>query len=203
MGIITRVTAAAVGAASVIAVMVGCAATPGADSLSAAPVTPPSGEVVGTGTVLDVAGDVQLCLGPVAESYPPQCSGLPLEGWSWSDVAGVEESGDTRWGTYAVFGTFDGEVFAVTQPPIMLALYDPIRPDDPTGGVPGDTAPARLDEISTQLPAVLGDLLLATWTSDGYLWAEVIWDDGTLQEAADADFGDGVVIVQSALKPLG
>ena len=35
------------------------------------------------------------------------------------------------------------------------------------------------------------------------MWAQVIWDDGTLQDAADAEYGDGVVIVQSALRPIG
>jgi len=50
--------------------------------------------------------------------------------------------------------------------------------------------------IYPMVPAYAATLL----KSKGF---EVIWDDGTLQEAADADFGDGVVIVQSALKPLG
>ena len=31
------------------------------------------------GTVMDVGGDAELCLGPVAESYPPQCSGIPVD----------------------------------------------------------------------------------------------------------------------------
>ena len=28
------------------------------------------------------------CLGPIAESYPPQCRGLPVEGWDWADHRG-------------------------------------------------------------------------------------------------------------------
>ena len=85
----------------------------------------------------------------------------------------------------------------------MLALYDPIRAEDPTGGGPGETPVAELDEIARELPTALDDLLLAPWTQDGYVWAQVIWDDGTLQDAADAEYGDGVVIVQSALRPIG
>ena len=204
MRITARLGTAALAAASLLLITTGCASGSGAGgSLSTTQISPPDGEVVGTGTVLDVAGDVTLCLGPIAESYPPQCDGLPLMGWSWEGVDGFEESGDTRWGTYAVFGTFDGEVFTATQPPIMLALYDPIRAEDPTGGGPGETPVAELDEIARELPTELGDLLLATWTQDGYVWAQVIWDDGTLQDAADAEYGDGVVIVQSALRPIG
>jgi hypothetical protein len=205
MRITARLGTAALAAASLLLITTGCASGSGASggSLSTTQISPPDGEVVGTGTVLDVAGDVALCLGPIAESYPPQCDGLPLMGWSWEGVDGFEESGDTRWGTYAVFGTFDGEVFTATQPPIMLALYDPIRAEDPTGGGPGETPVAELDEIARELPTELGDLLLATWTQDGYVWAQVIWDDGTLQDAADAEYGDGVVIVQSALRPIG
>ena len=205
MRITARLGTAALAAASLLLITTGCASGSGASggSLSTTQISPPDGEVVGTGTVLDVAGDVTLCLGPIAESSPPQCDGLPLMGWSWEGVDGFEESGDTRWGTYAVFGTFDGEVFTATQPPIMLALYDPIRAEDPTGGGPGETPVAELDEIARELPTELGDLLLATWTQDGYVWAQVIWDDGTLQDAADAEYGDGVVIVQSALRPIG
>ncbi|GAA2964442.1 hypothetical protein GCM10010459_20960 [Microbacterium schleiferi] len=200
-----RLSTAALAAASVLLIATGCAGGTGASAgaLSGARISPPVGEVVGTGTVLEVAGDVALCLGPIAESYPPQCDGMPLEGWSWDGVDGFEESGDTRWGTYAVFGTFDGDVFTATQPPIMLALYDPMGPEDPTGGISGNTPAAELDAIATEIPTALGDLLLATWTQDGYVWAQVIWDDGTLQSAADAEYGDGVVIIQSALRSLG
>lgn len=201
----TRLGTAALAAATLLLITAGCASGSGASagSLATAQISPPRGDVVGTGTVLDIAGDVTLCLGPIAESYPPQCDGLPLMGWSWEGVDGFEESGDMRWGTYAVFGTFDGDVFTATQPPIMLALYDPIRPVDPTGGVSGETPAAELDEIASELPTALGDLLLATWTQDGYVWAQVIWDDGTLQNAADAQYGDDVVIIQSALRSLG
>jgi hypothetical protein len=32
---------------------------------------------------------------------------------------------------------------------------------------------------------------------------QVVWDDGTLQEGADAEYGDGVVVIQSAMTPVG
>ena len=62
----------------------------------------------------------------------PSARGIPLTNWSWDGVEGSETSGDVTWGAYAVQGTYDGEEFAVTQPPIMLALYDPMPFPDPT-----------------------------------------------------------------------
>ncbi|MGN7950401.1 hypothetical protein ACTJKH_16800 [Microbacterium sp. 22215] len=163
---------------------------------------PPEGRVIGTGTVLDVAGDAQLCLGAVAESYPPQCTGIPLDGWTWEGVDGSETSGDTQWGTYAVYGTFDGDRYTVTDPPIMLALYDPIRPEDPAGGVDGTSSEADLARIQDEIAASLGREALSLWIERGYVWVNVVWDDGTLQDALDAEYGDDVVIVTSALREI-
>lgn len=168
----------------------------------AASVPPPEGRVIGTGTVLDVGGEPRLCLGIVAESYPPQCSGLPLDGWTWDGVDGSESSGDTTWGTYAVYGTFDGERYAVTDPPIMLALYDPVRPEDPTGGVPGASSEAELAQVSDELSNAVGRDALTLWTERGYVWMQVVWDDGSVQNAMDAAYGDGVVVVASALREI-
>lgn len=163
----------------------------------------PDDEVIGQGTVMDVAGTVELCLGPVAESYPPQCSGIPLTDWTWDGVEGAESSGDVRWGAYAVQGIYDGATFAVTQPPILLALYDPRAPEDPFDGEPGDADEATLMEIQDQLPERLGAAYLSSWPQNGRLWVQVVWDDGTWQSAADDDFGVGVVVIQPALRPVG
>ncbi len=166
----------------------------------------PEGEVRATGMVMDVAGTVELCLGSTQESYPPQCDGIPLTGWSWDGVEGSEQVDDVRWGSYAVTGTYDGETFASTQPPIMLALYDPMPLEDPTGGIPGTTDEATLngiiDEVSTRF-AQDSALLLGAYPDNGYVWLDVLWDDGTLQQAADDDFGAGVVVVRSAMQLLG
>ncbi len=163
---------------------------------------PPSGEVVAQGTVMDVAGDVELCLGPVAESYPPQCSGIPIENWSWDGVDGSDSSGDVRWGAYAVQGTYDGESFTVTQPPIMLALYDPMMQPDPTNGATGTATDERLAQIQEVLPGWLGDDYLGSYPDRGYLWVDVVWDDGTYQDGADAEFGADVVVVRSAMQEV-
>lgn len=167
-------------------------------------VTPglPDGRVIGVGTVLDAAGDVQLCLGAIMESYPPQCSGVPLEGWTWDGVDGSETSGETTWGSYAVYGTYDGERLTNSDPPIMLALFDPVAPEDPTGGVEGTTSEAELTRIQDDISARLGRDALTVSSDRGYVWLQVVWDDGTIQDAADAEFGDDVVIVTSSLREI-
>ncbi|MDQ7877715.1 hypothetical protein Q9R08_06985 [Microbacterium sp. QXD-8] len=179
------------------------ASTPPPAALGSITPVPPEGEVAATGTVLDAAGDVELCLGPVAESYPPQCTGIPLEGWSWDGVEGADSSGDVTWGAYAVRGTYDGTSFTVTQPPILLALYDPIRPEDPTGGRPGAGDEATLAAIQDELPERLGDAYLSSSPQDGWLWVDVVWDDGSWQDAANAEYGDDTVIIRSAMTPTG
>lgn len=202
-------TAGAILAASAALILSSCAGGPAADapaghSLGSLLPGPPEGEVIGQGMVMETSGDVKLCLGPIAESYPPQCSGMPLHGWTWEGVDGSESSDDVRWGMYAVTGTYDGTAFTQTSDPIPLALYDPMAPEDPTGGVPGNLDESRLIEIQDSLPDHLGpDVLLSAGPHNGYLWVDVVWDDGTLQKAADDDFGADAVIIRSALQPVG
>ncbi|MFJ4996736.1 hypothetical protein ACIP5T_01160 [Microbacterium sp. NPDC088619] len=206
----SRMLLAAAALAGVLCIA-GCAAGSGASpaptdagplAWDAASIAPPEGRVIGTGTVLDAAGEPQLCLGIVAESAPPQCSGIPLDGWTWDDVDGSETSGDTTLGTYAVYGIYDGERYAVSDPPIMLALYDPIRPEDPSAGIEGTTAEGDLVRVRDELAASLGTEALTVWTERGYVWIQVVWDDGTLQDAVDSTYGDGVVFVTSALREI-
>lgn len=205
MGMERKLLACALGAASAL-ILAGCATPAGSDLPTPVPGSydpiPPAGDVVGTGMVMD-AGEPELCLGPVAESYPPQCAGIPLEGWSWDGVEGFEESEGTRWGTYAVQGTYDGDSLTVTEPPIMLALYSPMAPPDPTGGEPGEGADEVLAAIQEELPSLLGDDLLSSYSENGWLWVDVIWDDGTIQQAVDAAYGDDIVAIRSALREVG
>ncbi len=204
----------AAGAVTVVLLLTGCAAAPGGSApptsttvpsdmrLEEAEPAPPEGRVVGTGTVLDASGDVRLCLGAIQESYPPQCDGVPLDEWSWDGVGGSEASGDTRWGAYAVTGTWDGERFAVTDPPALLALYDPAAAEDPTGGVDGTGTAEELDRIQNDIIGRLGAEALTVSTDRGYVWLQVVWDDGTLQRAVDAEYGDGLVVVTPALRVI-
>ncbi len=208
-----RVTSFTVaGAAAVLLAACGTAVTPGgsgsapSSSVAAAPsaIPPASDMVTGVGTVIDVSGSAQLCLGPVMESFPPQCDGIPLRGWDWS-AAGIQEEAPagtgrpTRWGTYAVTGVFDGSTMTVSSS-VPLALYD-TRCD----AVPATRRHLRSSRSSsgpTSRPA--SGSCPASLTSmregdTGPVLADVVHDDGTLQDWADAAFGPGAVRVTSLL----
>ncbi|GAB3779296.1 hypothetical protein GCM10027601_05380 [Nocardioides ungokensis] len=151
-------------------------------------------------TVMDT-GRPELCLGPVAESYPPQCHGIPLEGWDWSARHGTyDTSGDVRWGQYAVTGTFDGTTMTVTGA-IPAAAYDPATTD---GLRPGDAGSGAVDlrQVRQKLAAdPLPGTLSVSPTPEGVL-VQVVHDDGSLQERVDAGYGAGVVKVISMLVPV-
>jgi hypothetical protein len=202
--------AALVGGALALAI-IGCAGSsaPAAGS-GGTPPAPTSnaaapGEVVGQGTVLQADGEAaMLCLGPVAESYPPQCSGPEIVGWDWSTVEGSETASGVTWGTYAVYGTWDGTTVTVTQPPIMLALYDPMREVDPFID-PENAGTSTESELADLQEKVNNDEFveaLSSWPENGYLFVQVIYDDGSVQEYFDAVYGKDVVQVRSALKDL-
>ncbi|TFD65375.1 hypothetical protein [Cryobacterium ruanii] len=156
-------------------------------------------ELVGQGTVLQ-QGDAepQLCLGPIMESYPPQCSGPTILGWDWSQAQYSETAGAVTWGPYAVFGTWDDTAFTQTQPPIPLSLYSPIgSPDprqDPANAGASDDATLQAIQDGLNQPQVLTSMPM-----NGYLWVSVLYDDGTIQKFVDEQYGQDVVIVQSAL----
>lgn len=98
-------------------------------------------------TVLEKGdGGPQLCLGGVATSYPPQCGGPPITGWSWAKVA-HEHANDVRWGSYVVVGRYDGTRFTLTEPP---------RVDDGSGPRP-DLPPVR--DYTSPCPAPPGGWL--------------------------------------------
>ncbi len=158
------------------------------------------GTVVGLGLVLDGSADgaIGFCLGPVAESYPPQCDGMPLKGWSWTDHEGdYDDANGTKFGTFAITGTFDGTTMTA-QSAVPGSLYDPMPPPDPTSGAADDHSQAELEEIAEALHALPG--ALTTLPGDNLVIVDVIYDDGTLQDWADDTYGEGLVFVRSALR---
>jgi hypothetical protein len=154
-------------------------------------------------TVMDT-GSPELCLGPVAESDPPQCSGPPIQGWSWKEQHGAfERSGDIRWGLFSVQGTWDGRTFTVTSA-IPAALYDPPADDPeqpPLGGDNGTAGPYE-DKILDSLTADPVPGTLTVTPTPGTIVVDVVYDDGTLQAAATERYGAGTVTVTSALVDL-
>ncbi|GAB3254308.1 hypothetical protein [Nocardioides dilutus] len=143
---------------------------------------------------------VELCLGPVAESYPPQCGGPAITNWDWTSVDGMfEEEGDVRWGMFAVTGTWDGTAFTLLEA-IPAALYDPMPEEPPVYPEPSiELSDAELEGIAGELAGLPG--VQGTYGADGHVLVDVIYDDGTYQDYADAAYGTDVVIVTSALVP--
>ena len=197
-------------AASAVLVLAGCAGSGGGSAGgSDAPWAPPTpalpAEVSAVGTVLEADDGPELCLGPIAESYPPQCSGPPVVGWDWSAVDGEETASGVTWGAYAVWGDWDGATFTVTREPVLAALYDPMAdpsardpwdPSLPPGPLPEAEARQIQDDLAEALPGFLASAYV-----NGRIVAEVLFDDGTLQAAADERYGDDAVVVVSSLKP--
>lgn len=176
---------------------------PDASTIADAVPAPPEGEVLGQGMVRRENDRSVLCLGAIQESYPPQCSGIPFGGASTHGIYASETANGVTWGMYAVQGTYDGEVFSSTAPPISLAAYDPMPIDDPTGGESGEGSEAELVEIQEELADILGADALVSYPENGWLHVQVVWDDGTIQDAVDAVYGERTVLIESALRPVG
>jgi hypothetical protein len=181
----------------------GSVTAPPATSLPVPRVPPPRETVTGEGLVLQ-NGDrpPQLCLGPVAASWPMACDGLPLVGWSWATAPPHDESTFggkvSRSGSYAVTGRFDGRALTVTG---VVPLAPGGMSADPT---PRPSAPPGLDAerwaaIDGGLAATPG-LVMRGREGDGPILVTVVYDDGTIQAWADASFGAGTVVVTSALR---
>jgi hypothetical protein len=179
--------------------------SPSSTPSSSAPATPVPAGPVGTrglATVMDEGtGAVELCLGPIAESYPPQCSGPPIAGWHWAEHRGYDEQGKIRWGSYALTGTWDGTTFTATDA-VSGALYDPAAPlPSPTPAAATTYADTELASIADELRDTLPGYLGASGGdgTDGHVLADVYYDDGSLQEWADATYGAHVVVISPAL----
>lgn len=157
------------------------------------------------GTVLEKDGTPELCLGAIAESYPPQCGGPDVIGWDWDAVEGEETAAGVTWGAYAVWGDWDGETFTITRAPVLAALHDPmVDPDAPNPWddslPPGALPEAEATVVQTRLEDVMPDVL-ATAFVNGRVVVEVMYDDGSLQSQVDERFGEDAVVVIPSLKP--
>jgi hypothetical protein len=100
----------------------GHASQPGAESPPSPASTTPNlvpegytGRFRVTAEVLEGNGrGPRLCLA-MADSYPPQCSGVDITGWSWEGLAHESAKG-TKWGSYVLVGTYDGTQFQLAAP---------------------------------------------------------------------------------------
>ena len=77
-----------------------------------------------------------LCLGGRPLSLPPQCGEVPIANWDWGAVAGEKSMYGTTWGEYHVVGTYDGEVFTVTEIGPTAPVRETTRPMSTTTRAP-------------------------------------------------------------------
>ena len=146
-------------------------------------------------TVMDT-GRPELCLGPVAESYPPQCGGPPLDRWDWAAYEGdYDQQGDIRWGVFYVTGTWDGTTFTVSsaEPGDGAVPTDTELPPPPDEPLSTDELGRIADEVRT-----LGGAMGA-YSDDTRVLVDVPYDDGSLQAWVDEEYGAGVVAVTPIL----
>lgn len=156
----------------------------------------------GLAMVMDTGQGPEVCLGPIAESWPPQCSGPALRGWRWADHELHEKQGKIRWGSFAITGSWDGEALTASDA-TPAALYDamyvePTQPPAPKPPVEAGELQRIAEELPDLLPGVEG-----TYAAQTHVLADVLYDDGSLQEWADATYGEGVVQLLVALVPVG
>ena len=171
--------------------------SPGGSVPTEIPAAPGTVHTRGLVTVMDT-GDPELCLGPVAESWPPQCGGPRIDGWDWTDHHGVfEHQQQIRWGQFAVTGTWDGSTFGYHDA-VAAALYDPMPTEQVRYPAPAvEHTPAELEDIAVEV----GDLPGAqgAYVDAGHVLVDVVYDDGSLQAWTDDTYGKDVVIVRPAL----
>lgn len=153
----------------VLAVVLGAALTGCGDasSTSAEPTVPAAsptamlaadGPVRARGTILDEGDGPVLCLGSIAFSSPPQCSGPPVAGWDWADHPEADSAGGVQWGGYTMVGAWDGTTFTpnearLTTPddyPVedVTALFATRCPEPEGGWVPVDPATTSDEAMS-------------------------------------------------------
>lgn len=165
------------------------------------PATPPDTEYGVSATFIETRdGGPQLCLGGVADSYPPQCGGPTLVNLDWDDVADHESASGATWGSGYAVGTYDGETFTLTRPVAAEAPEGadidgsvPVLPPlcaDPFRGAEGAPDPATFPPADG---GAQGALVTAAQALPGYVTSYV--SDGAeefnvIVSAAEGDAED-------------
>jgi len=87
--------------------------------------------LTGQGVVRQLNDDPPVvCFAQVAEGYPPECDGPLILGMDWEEMPNQRQAQDVRWGEARVVGTYDGQAFTLSRPPMA-----PTFPVEPDGGI--------------------------------------------------------------------
>jgi hypothetical protein len=161
-------------------------------------------ELTGVALVLDEGNgaDVQACLGFIQESLPPQCTGPVVYGWDWSTVDGEKTAAGVTFGEYAVTGTWDGTALTITQPATVAGAATQAQVTTEARGEGPDPASVARAFDDEDAPWHRNNRVVFMEYGDGPLEVTVVFDDGAVQDASDAEYGKGVAVVSSALRPV-
>jgi hypothetical protein len=179
--------------------LTGCASSPAAQD----PTHEVTQELTASATVLgheDGTSPV-LCLGLVLESSPPLCSGPNVVGWDWANLVDAQRASGSIWGTYEVTGTWDGTALTLTSLPRPTRHESAGIADFEDGGAAA--TPALTAAIAHYRAESQSDTdILGVEEAGGSALVTVVFDDGAMQKDADALYGERVVVINSALKPV-
>lgn len=133
--------------------------TPSVPAASPTAALPADGPVLGIGTVLDEGSGPMLCLGSIAFSLPPQCSGPAVADWDWAEHPDAESVNGVTWGDYTMVGAWDGTTFTPSEvrettpgdrpEEDVTALFDSPCEAPEGGWVPLDPATTTADALSS------------------------------------------------------
>jgi len=145
----------------------------------------------------------------VAESYPPQCGGLPVTGWDW-DAVDHEEAEGVRWGSYIVTGTFDGKSLVLTEDPLPtedvdMADYPNLQYTEPEIGDPAeDLSVEELQAIADELAAEFPVVVNGGWADEqnGVALVDALLVTPELEAYAAEHFPEDTVAFSEVLKPV-
>jgi hypothetical protein len=150
----------------------------------------------------------ELC-GVIAESYPPQCEGLPVTGWEW-DAVEHEEAEGVRWGSFIVTGMFDGKSLVLTEDPVATADvdmddYPHLQYQEPEIGDPAeDLSAAELQAIADEITAAFPRYVYGGWADDqnGVALVDTLLVTPELEAYAAEHYPADTVVFSSMLKPV-
>lgn len=140
-------------------------ASPVVTSASAATPVDPDAELVGSGILMQTSPDapVELCVGGIAESYPPQCGGPALAGeFDWDQVT-AQEQGGTRWTDDAYWAV--GHLDLADGPRGTLTLTRPLSATPPDGFTPPSSPAADFPQLCADPTADVPDVDQAARTA--------------------------------------
>lgn len=150
----------------------------------------------------------ELC-GVVAESYPPQCGGLPVTGWDWDAVAHEEAEG-VRWGSYIVTGSFDGRSLVLAEEPVPteevdMADHPELQYTEPEIGDPAeDLSAEELQAIADELVAAFPAYVYGGWADEqhGVALVDTLLVTPELEAYAAEHFPEDTVAFSAMLRPV-